>query len=98
MFKCNLTGATYEYKNMNLLELRQKMLTQFGLKPWDIYAGYSEMSVIDYKTKKMAVSAADTPWKVQLAKNIGNRAISSTKVALHCISTGQRNMDTEASS
>lgn len=73
MFICNLTGAEYKYENMNLLELRKMMLQQFGLKPWDIYAGYSENSVFNYKEKEKKISDKNTAWKIQLAKNVGKR-------------------------
>ncbi len=73
MFKCNLTGANYEYQSMNLLELRTKMLEQFGLKPWDIYAGYSQKSVMERREKNVNSTAVDAPWKIQLATNISKR-------------------------
>lgn len=73
MFKCNLTGVTYKYESMNLLALRDQLVNQYGLKPWDIYAGYSEKSVIKYTEEQIEVSDAQTPWKLQLAETIAIR-------------------------
>lgn len=43
-FKCNLTGAKYSFKEMNLLELRNTLMTQENLSELDILAGTEEGS------------------------------------------------------